>query len=165
MAKAKVPTPIKDAKSIITDLSSSNRKIVKQGFLKLSLKVVAGIIIIIIGHILGRFLRKLIIEKGQTVIDKTKKLTTDTRTDEEKDQQVRSTNLIYATTGAIVYYGVIVGSVFVMLKILGIQATGLVALIGSIGIGIGLALQGVLSDISSGILLSFLHTYAIGESM
>lgn len=46
---------------------------------------------------------------------------------------------------------------------LGIKTTSLVALIGTLGIAIGLALQGNLADLASGILLVFLQPIRVGD--
>lgn len=46
---------------------------------------------------------------------------------------------------------------------LGLKMTGLFAIVGSLGLATGLALQGSLADLASGILLVFLHPFRAGD--
>ncbi|MDO5733762.1 MAG: mechanosensitive ion channel [Eubacteriales bacterium] len=46
---------------------------------------------------------------------------------------------------------------------IGLQTTSLIALLGSVGLAIGLALQGSLGDLASGILLVVLHPFQSGD--
>ncbi len=85
----------------------------------------------------------------------------DSKSDENR--QIHKTRLMYIVLGHIAYYSVIVFAFLLVLKMLGIEATSIIALLGATGFTIGLALQGTLSDISSGILLGILQTYTIGD--
>ncbi len=51
----------------------------------------------------------------------------------------------------------------IVISQLGLETTSLVALVGSLGLAIGLALQGSLGDLASGILLIFLHPIQNGD--
>lgn len=48
-------------------------------------------------------------------------------------------------------------------SLVGIETTSVVALVGSFGLAVGLALQGSMSDLASGILLIFLHPFYNGD--
>jgi small conductance mechanosensitive channel len=127
--------------------------------------VVVSVAILIIAHIVGKFVSKLIIRVGklspQQLLEIAKKKNGPSET--EQKTQINKLNLIFTTLGKISYYVIIVITFFIVLRILGIESASLIALIGTIGFSIGLAMQGTLSDISSGILMAFLQTFSIGE--
>lgn len=61
---------------------------------------------------------------------------------------------------------VILAITFIMvLTRFGVQTASLIAIIGSIGIGVGLALQGTLSDIASGLMLLSLRPFNAGDAV
>ena len=47
----------------------------------------------------------------------------------------------------------------------GVQTTSLIALLGAAGLAIGLALQGTLSNVASGVMLLLLRPYRVGEKI
>lgn len=144
-------------------LSSKDLKqLAKTGIPLLIAKVVIGVVVLIVAHILGMLLKGLIVKKGQKIQDKISQRN-EGSTEKDKLHQLETTNLMYSTIGNICYFLVLVLFGFGVFALLGIKATALVALVGTVGFGVGLALQGILNDIASGILLSFLNTYAIGE--
>src|SRR4249919_4005777 len=51
------------------------------------------------------------------------------------------------------YYAVLVVTLCVILQVVGIQATSIVAILGVASLAIGLALQGILSNVAAGIML------------
>jgi len=62
-----------------------------------------------------------------------------------------------------VRYGVIAITLVVVLGQFGVQTTSLIALLGAAGIAIGLALQGTMSNVASGVMLLVLRPYRVGE--
>lgn len=48
---------------------------------------------------------------------------------------------------------------FILIGIIGIKATSLVTILGTAGVAVGLALQGSLANLASGILILFLSKY------
>lgn len=52
-----------------------------------------------------------------------------------------------------------------VLRRFGVQTASLVALVGSLAIGIGLALQGTLSDIAAGLMLLSLRPFNAGDAV
>ncbi|MEO1015165.1 MAG: mechanosensitive ion channel domain-containing protein [Pseudomonadota bacterium] len=65
--------------------------------------------------------------------------------------------------GSIVYYLIIAFVVIAVLSMFGIQTTGLAALIGAAGLAIGLALQGTLGHVASGVMLLAFRPFRIGD--
>ncbi|MBI1391715.1 MAG: mechanosensitive ion channel [Alphaproteobacteria bacterium] len=65
--------------------------------------------------------------------------------------------------GSIVYYLVVAFVIIAVLSMFGIQTTGLAALIGAAGLAIGLALQGTLGHVASGVMLLAFRPFRIGD--
>jgi small conductance mechanosensitive channel len=62
-------------------------------------------------------------------------------------------------------YGVIAITLVAVLGQFGVQTTSLIALLGAMGLAIGLALQGTLSNVASGVMLLLLRPYRVGEKI
>jgi small conductance mechanosensitive channel len=60
-------------------------------------------------------------------------------------------------------YGVIAITMVVVLGQFGVQTTSLIALLGAAGLAIGLALQGTMSNVASGVMLLVLRPYRVGD--
>lgn len=65
--------------------------------------------------------------------------------------------------GSIVYWLIFAFVVIAVLSMFGIQTTGLAALIGAAGLAIGLALQGTLSHVASGVMLLAFRPFRVGD--
>jgi len=68
-------------------------------------------------------------------------------------------------TASIVRYAIIVVTVIVVLQQFGVQTTSLIALLGAAGIAIGLAIQGTLSNVASGVMLLTLRPFRVKEKI
>ncbi|HEY2007524.1 MAG TPA: mechanosensitive ion channel domain-containing protein [Rhizomicrobium sp.] len=62
-------------------------------------------------------------------------------------------------------YGVIAITLVAVLGQFGVQTTSLIALLGATGLAIGLALQGTLANVASGVMLLLLRPYRVGEKI
>src|SRR3569623_48065 len=60
-------------------------------------------------------------------------------------------------------YGVLAITLVVVLGQFGVQTTSLIAILGATGLAIGLALQGSLSNVASGVMLLFLRPFRVHE--
>jgi small conductance mechanosensitive channel len=65
--------------------------------------------------------------------------------------------------GSIVKYAVIVFTVLATLQQFGVQTTSFLAVLGAAGLAIGLALQGTLSNVASGVMLLIFRPFAVGD--
>ena len=63
----------------------------------------------------------------------------------------------------LVWYVVMVFVLVAVLSQFGVQTTSLIAVLGAAGLAIGLALQGTLANVSSGVMLLFLRPFNIGD--
>jgi|SRR5689334_20597235 len=68
-------------------------------------------------------------------------------------------------TASIVRYAIIIVTVIVVLQQFGVQTTSLIALLGAAGIAIGLAIQGTLSNVASGVMLLTLRPFRVKEKI
>ena len=65
--------------------------------------------------------------------------------------------------GSLVKYGILSMALLGCLRIFGIETTSFVALIGAAGLAIGLALQGTLTNFSSGVMLLLFRPFKVGD--
>lgn len=63
----------------------------------------------------------------------------------------------------VIKYGLYVILVFIIMGLFGIATTSAVAVLGSAGVAIGLALQGSLSNFAGGVLILILKPFRVGE--
>jgi small conductance mechanosensitive channel len=81
----------------------------------------------------------------------------------ERSEKIDSTLKPIFVTGAKVL--ILVFTVLAVLSKFGVETTSIIALVGTIGLAIGLALQGTLSNIASGIMLLVLRPFNIGDAV
>lgn len=105
--------------------------------------VLAAILILVAGFIIGGWLRGRLIRAGQM------------------NRHLDAT--LFSFLGNIVRY-VIIGFAFLfVLNTFGVQTTSFVAVIGAAGLAIGLALQGTLSNIAAGVMIVFFRPVKLGD--
>jgi small conductance mechanosensitive channel len=63
------------------------------------------------------------------------------------------------------WYGIIAITVMAVLQRFGVQTTSLIAILGAAGLAIGLAIQGTLSNVASGVMLLVLRPFQIGDAI
>jgi small conductance mechanosensitive channel len=62
-------------------------------------------------------------------------------------------------------YGILTITIVAVLGKFGVQTTSLIALLGAAGLALGLALQGTLSNVASGVMLLFLRPFRVAEKI
>jgi len=65
--------------------------------------------------------------------------------------------------GSLVRYGLIVFTILATLQQFGVQTTSFLAVLGAAGLAIGLALQGTLSNVASGVMLLVFRPFKVGD--
>lgn len=65
--------------------------------------------------------------------------------------------------GSLVRYAIIAFTVLAILGRFGVQTASIIAVIGALGLAIGLALQGTLADVAAGVLLLFFRPFKLGD--
>ena len=78
-----------------------------------------------------------------------------------KFRHVDQTMVVFLT--GVIHYSVIILTLIICLGKLGVQTTSIVTVLGAAGLAVGLALQGTLTNIASGIMILFLRPFKIGE--
>lgn len=112
------------------------------------MNVVFGILILGLGHSIGSMFRSHMNRKAQR---------------EWQSNQQSAMQLSYVTIGTFLYWTCLGASFLIMLRLFGVEIAGIIAVIGSLGFAAGLAAQGVLGDMASGISLSFSNAFTIGD--
>lgn len=64
---------------------------------------------------------------------------------------------------AVIRYGIVAVTVIAVLQRFGVETTSLIAILGAAGLAIGLALQGTLSNVASGVMLLLLRPFHAGD--
>ena len=64
---------------------------------------------------------------------------------------------------SLVRYGIWAATILAVLERFGVETTSLIALLGAAGIAVGLALQGTLSNVASGVMLLLLRPFKVGD--
>lgn len=67
--------------------------------------------------------------------------------------------------GKLVFYGIAIVSITVILPTVGVEVSGLMAILATAGFAIGLAFQGTLSNFSAGVLLLVFRPFRVGDSV
>jgi small conductance mechanosensitive channel len=70
--------------------------------------------------------------------------------------------LVSVFAGAVRYF-ILITVLIMVLGRFGVQTASILAALGAVGLGIGLALQGTLSNIASGVMLLFLRPFRVGD--
>ena len=105
--------------------------------------VLAAILILITGFVIGGWLRGRLMLVGQM------------------NRHLDAT--LFSFLGNIVRYVVIGFAFLFVLNTFGVQTTSFVAVIGAAGLAIGLALQGTLSNIAAGVMIVFFRPVKLGD--
>ena len=106
-------------------------------------RVVAAVVIMVVGLMLSRWLRRLIVR----ITERSGRL----------DPTLQPVLL------AAIQYSLFIVMAILVLNQLGIETTSLLAVLGAAGLAVGLALQGTLSNIAAGIMLLWLRPFKLGD--
>jgi small conductance mechanosensitive channel len=109
---------------------------------ELGIKAICAVMLVLIGIQVARFL--------QTVVGKS-----------IQKARIDATVVLFASN--LVYISTIAMTVVVALGQLGVQTASFIAILGSIGVAIGLALQGSLSNFAAGILIIVLRPFKVDD--
>ena len=123
-----------------------NKADIKSILIRKAFAVITGIAIIIIGHIIAKTAENAIKHSNHD------------QNDSEKKRR-----LVIDVMATIIYWVILAIAFILVLRVFGLEIASIIAMISAIGLAIGLSLQGVLSDIASGILLAFFQTYNVGD--
>lgn len=80
-----------------------------------------------------------------------------------EEQYFRSHTVLASLGGSIVYSTIMAVGFMFVLRIVGVEIATIAAMISSLGIAVGFAVQGTLSDIASGVLLAVFQIFYVGD--
>lgn len=118
------------------------------------LRVVMGALFLVAMHWFSMYVRWMVLRMGERRV---------TRMMHEGVPDDGRVSLAFVTLCDLVYWSIMGMSVYMVMRYVGFEASGLLAMLGAAGFAVGLALQGTLSDFASGILLSLYQWYAKGD--
>lgn len=124
-----------DFKSAATDLADLG--------LKFSINLVTAIAILIAGWFLARLLSRWL--KGRL----------------EKIEEFDRT--LIPVLGQIAHYAVLIVTIILVLSQFGVQTASMIAVLGAAGLAIGLAVQGTLQNVASGLMLLMIRPFHVGD--
>jgi len=114
-----------------------------QTLIEIAVKIVISILVFIIGILLSKAFARIIKKASK--------------------ENINADDTAILIICRIVKYGILIICIIMILNIFGVQSTSLLAVLGSAGLAIGLALKNTLGNIAAGIILIFLRSYKIGE--
>jgi small conductance mechanosensitive channel len=135
----------------------------KKSMIARGFSLLVGFVVIIIAHIFATVVKKYIYKLGEHIEPPERKPGEVEMSETQATTQVKKTLILYVIIGHLTYYFIMIISIMMVFKYIGLETTGLLAIIGAAGFAIGLALQGSLSDIAAGILIALFQIYTIGE--
>jgi small conductance mechanosensitive channel len=106
------------------------------------IKAISAVMLVLIGIQLARFLQAVV---GKSI----------------QKARIDATLVLFASN--LVYITVVAMTVIVALGQLGVQTASFIAILGSIGVAVGLALQGSLSNFAAGILIIVLRPFKVDD--
>ncbi len=124
--------------NVVDKLSSLQTHILDLG-IDWGLKLIAAIIILIIGWVVGNWV------------------------DRRFDSMKRLDDTLKNFLGGFFKYTIIFLSLITVIGVFGIPIASLLAVLGAAGLAIGLALQGTLSNVASGVMLLILRPFNVGD--
>ncbi|TVR52331.1 MAG: hypothetical protein EA425_05100 [Puniceicoccaceae bacterium] len=108
------------------------------------LSVLGALITLIVGYIIANFARKLLNRAmARTKVDP----------------------VLQPWPGAIAKLVIIVVTIIAVLDRFGVETTSMIAVVGAAGLAIGLALQGTLSNVASGVMLLIFRPFGVGDAV
>lgn len=123
------------------------------------LRITLGIVLLIVFHIGAKlvsraFVRVMIRQPNSLMLSVTS---------EEGNSAKTENSVSFDVIGSIMYWIIMLIGLVIILRLFGIETTSMIAVLGTFGFAFGLATQGALSDLSSGILLSIGGDFSIGD--
>lgn len=157
--------PSKIASSFLKSLQKQLQSIFSStSFMHRAFNISLGITILIGFHILAVYIKRLVVHMFQyQTRHSTLIVSEETVSDKGVDIGKQSNDMVYDFMGSVVYWILMLVGLVIVLKLVGIETTSMIAVLGTAGFAVGLAMQGVLNDLSSGILLSIGGDFGIGD--
>jgi len=115
---------------------------IQELFTKFGLKIIAAILIFVIGRLVAKWIQKLL---------------------QKMMERAKVDSALISFTTALVHAGLMVFVVLAALGQVGIQTTSFIAVLGAAGLAIGLALQGSLANFAAGVLMLIFRPFKLDD--
>ena len=122
--------------------ATSNILLVKSQIISITLKVIIGLILLVVAHILG----------SRTAVNLIR-----------LNEKRKTETVALVALSKVVYVSMMIIAVLLILRIFGLEIASIIAIISACAFVVGMSLQGTLSDIASGFMLAIFQTYNIGD--
>ncbi len=122
----------------MTEYLAEHQELVQMG-IEWGTRLLGAILILIAGWVIGNFFKKRFM--GLTKLDET----------------------LRSFLGGFIKYSVLIVSIVTVIGLFGIPMASLLAVMGAAGLAIGLALQGTLANVASGVMLLILRPFKVGD--
>lgn len=141
-----------------------------EGIVRLGARVVLGVVIIVVGHVLGKMLRSVIQTRNFSLRSVSAQSNGPSAPPPssrvaliDDTSPVKRLDSTAVLLGSIAYWTVQAATIGIILMVLGLQVGGILATLASVGIIVGVAVQGILNDAVAGIVISTNNVFQIGE--
>lgn len=132
-------------------------------------KIIMSILILLVFFTVANYYKALIIDKGVknsgSEIPTQEVIKILTETNKNVNSEVYKQNIIKYELGYIVYYLIIFAGIIITITNIGIESSSIFAILGTLGLAIGLALQGSLTNLTSGIYIGLSNIFNIGDKI
>jgi small-conductance mechanosensitive channel len=139
---------------------------VKENIVQIIPKIIVSLIIFLLFLSLAKYYKSSIIDAGfnKTVLN-TQYIPSEIKHGQliDTNSELYKKNLLFYELANIIYYLIItVGCIFAIIN-LGIHTSTIITILGTLGLAIGLAIQGTLTNITSGVYIGFNDLFKIGD--
>lgn len=108
-----------------------------------------GIFIIVVAHFIGSFIASLVERQGEKY--------------NIEDERQRNLHTVYKVLSQVIYWIIIIVTCLAVMNLFGVQTASIIAILSTMGLAVGLAVQGILTNIATGIMLTIFNAYNIGD--
>jgi small conductance mechanosensitive channel len=113
------------------------------------LQVIIGFILLATSHFVGSHISSILAKKGEISKD--------------TNNRQKNVNTIYIAAAQIVYWAILTVTLLMIMSLFGVQTASIIAVLSTVGLAVGLAAQGILTNIVTGILLTLFNAYNIND--
>lgn len=114
-------------------------------------------VIIILTVFLAFGIRNLVLAKDRKIVAAVH------RENRDEEQHIQKKGVLTRIIAAAAFWAILVLGLLITMQLVGLRTTGIVAMLTALGFTIGLAMQGVLGDFLSGVLIATFGMYQIGD--
>jgi small-conductance mechanosensitive channel len=136
-------------------------------------RVITGFILIITTFVVAWYVKELMLSSDKIIIDSTLQRIESNKNIKKEDEdegelgilKQKRKSILTRLVAIIVFWVIVFIGLHITMQIVGFKTTGILALLTAVCFTVGLAVQGVLGDFVSGILIATFAIYSIGDAI